>query len=269
MYKLVALDMDGTMLNGDRELSDRVKLAIQQVRKKGVKVVLSSGRNFNGIKRFIDKLGLDELVMNLNGALVYDSSGENLVFSESIDSKACKSVIEICEECGAFVILFIGKEAYVDKYTKEAEFFENHDKVKVTPVGMLSKFYTNQPAAKLMMVGENVELQRIRTKIQSSLGDKTNVAFSLPYFLEVYSSKISKGLMLQKVAEYYGIKTEEVIAMGDGENDLSMIEYAGLGIAMGNAMESVKKRADFITKSNTEDGVAYALEKFILNGECK
>lgn len=265
MYKLVALDIDGTLLNADREISDRVKKTIYDVRKKGVKVILSSGRGYMGVKRFVEELELEELVLCLNGAAVSDASGEELVFSENVDPNVCKKVIEFCEEHNIYTILFVGKDAYVNERNHKAEFFELHDRIKVNAVGKLSRFYNGHPTGKLLMHDEYENLKKLRDRIENELKEKINVTFSLPYFLEAYSPKTSKGLMLSKVAEYYGIKREEVIAMGDGENDLSMIEYAGMGIAMGNAVDIVKQKANFITKPNTEDGVAYALEKFILS----
>jgi Cof subfamily protein (haloacid dehalogenase superfamily) len=266
MYKLVALDMDGTTLNENRRLNERVVNSIREARRLGVKVVLCSGRGYRGIQGFLEKLELDELVISLNGAAVNDVTGNQLIFSQHIEPDISREMIKLCKEHGIFSILFIDKEMYVNSINERAEFYEAHDGVKVTAVGDLEKFYISQPVGKMLMVGEYEELAKLKNAAQQKFGEKLNVTFSLPYFLEAYSPLINKGIMLEKVAGYYGIKREEIIAMGDGENDIPMIEYAGLGIAMGNAVEHLKERADFITRTNAEDGVAFALERFIIKG---
>ena len=267
LYKLVALDMDGTMLNEKRMLNDRVKYSIKKVREMGVKVILVSGRGYSAIRNFVEELELDEVVVSLNGAVATDCTGEKLIFSENIDKDVCKNMLHLCEQMDVPTMLFVDKNVYVEKMNKGTEFFVNHDKAEVIPVGRLSAFYDDQPVGKLLMTEENSRLVTLRDRSKQQFGDRLTVTFSLPYYLEAYSPYIDKGVILEKVGLYYGIKKEEIIAMGDGENDIPMIEYAGLGIAMENAVDSLKAKADYITSTNVQDGVAEALEKFII--ECK
>jgi Cof subfamily protein (haloacid dehalogenase superfamily) len=267
LYKLVALDMDGTMLNENRKLNYRVKDAIRKVREMGVNVILVSGRGYTAIKKFVDELELDEIVVSLNGAAATDCSGEKLIFSENIDKNICKKMILLCEEMEIPTMLFTGNDVFVESINKGTEFFMNHDQAKVKPVGKLSKFFDGQPVGKLLMTEDNQRLVTLRDKSLKVFDDKLTVTFSLPYYLEAYSPNINKGIILEKIGLYYGIKKEEMIAMGDGENDIPMIEYAGMGIAMGNAVQALKDKANYITLTNIEDGVAYALKKYILN--CK
>lgn len=266
LYKLVALDVDGTLLNEDRKITDKVKFSIQKAKEKGIKIIIVSGRGFRGVESLVRELGLEDLVVSLNGAAVTDSTGETLVFSEHLDSKICSNILKLSEEMNISTLLFVDKDVYAEKYDYAAEIFEENDRVKVNCIHRkLSEFYRDQPAGKLLMIGEHERLNDFKEMVWKKYGNKINVTFSMPHFLEVYSPNINKGVVLNKVAEYYGIKRDEIIAIGDGENDIPMIEYAGLGVAMGNANDKVKEKASFITKTNSEDGVAYVLEKYILN----
>lgn len=264
MYKLVALDMDGTLLNENQKINDRVKKAIAEARKKGVKVVLSSGRGFKGIEKYVRELGLNELVISLNGAVVTDASGDNTVFSIHMEPEVTRRIIELQKEYDVFSIYFEGMKMYAEELNEKALYFSNFEGVEVIPVGNMLEYYTAQPIGKMLMIGEHDKFIVFRERLLKELGQYINATFSLPDFLEAYSINVSKGIILHKVAEYYGLKREEVIAIGDGENDISMIEYAGLGVAMENAMDSVKKSAKLITKSNAEDGVARVIEEYIL-----
>lgn len=265
MYKLVAMDMDGTLLNKNNRVSDRVKKAIADAREMGVKIILSSGRGFKGIEKYVRELQLDELVISLNGAIVTDASGSNIIFSIPMEPDVIRRIIELQRENNVFTIYFDGMKMYVEELNEKALYFSKFEGVNVIPVGNMLEFYNSQPIGKMLMIGEHEKFVEFRKKLLQELGTHVNVTFSLPEFLEAYSINVSKGIILHKVAEYYGLRREEVIAIGDGENDTSMIEYAGLGVAMENAMESVKKAADYITKSNAEDGVAHVIEKYILN----
>ncbi len=265
MYKLVALDMDGTLLNDNKKINDRVKKAIADAREKGVKVILSSGRGFKGIEKYVRELQLDELVVSLNGAVVTDASGERIVFSIHMEPDVSRRIMELQREYDIFSINFIGEKMYVEEFNEKAMYFATFEGVEVIAVGNMMEFYNSQPIGKMLMIEEHEKYGMFKQRLLEELGQYINATFSLPDFLEIYNINVNKGIILRKVAEYYDIKREEVIAIGDGENDISMIEYAGLGVAMENAMDSVKNAANLITKSYVEDGVAHVIEEYILN----
>jgi Cof subfamily protein (haloacid dehalogenase superfamily) len=264
LYKLIALDIDGTLLNGKHRVTEGVKEAINKAREMGVKVILSSGRAYEGITGYINELDMKDLAISLNGAVVTDYTGKELIFSQHMDADVSRNIIKLAHKHGIYNVLFTGSEMLVEEISEKGLFFEEHDRVRLRQVGNFNEFYKSQPVSKMLLIGENQELVKLRDEGKRLLGDNVCLTFSLPYFLEAYSPLINKGIILEKVAKYYGIEREEVIAMGDGENDISMIKYAGLGIAMGNAVQSVKDAADFITATNDEDGVACAIEKFVL-----
>lgn len=263
MYKLVALDMDGTLLNKNHTINDRVKKAIAEARNKGVKIILCSGRGFKGVEKYVKELGLNELVVSLNGAIVTDALNEEIVFSTIMDVELTKKIIELQRQAGIFTIYFMEKKMYIEEFTDKAKFFSDFEGVELTLVDNIDK-YVEKSVGKMLMIGDTLRLEEFRKKLLKEFFNRVNATFSLPNFLEVYNINVSKGIILHKIAEYYGLEREEVIAIGDGENDISMIEYAGLGVAMGNAMEKAKEAADIVTLTNVEDGVAKIIEDYIL-----
>jgi Cof subfamily protein (haloacid dehalogenase superfamily) len=182
-----------------------------------------------------------------------------------MEPSVSRRIIELQKEYGIFSINFIGEKMYVEELNEKAMYFATFEGVEVIAVGNMLKFYNTQPISKMLMIEKHEKYTMFMQRLIKELGQYINATFSLPDFLEIYNINVNKGIIVHKVAEYYGIKREEVIAIGDGENDISMIEYAGLGVAMGNAMDSVKNDANLITKSYAEDGVAHVIEKYILN----
>lgn len=265
MFKLVALDMDGTLLDKKHLLRDEVIDAIKKVQEKGIKVVLVSGRDFKALKPFLRELNIQDLIIGMNGCKVYNNKGE-VVFSESLEPSIGKEIIRFCEKEHKFNILFINGNTYVSKSNNYLghEYYTGES----IEVGQLSNFYKdNMLLDKIIVVDQHQQLLKIKEALDEDFLEKINIEFTLPMFLEMFSNKVNKGLMLERVAKYYNINREEILAIGDWDNDIPMIDYAGLGIAMGNASENLKKRAGFITKTNEEDGAAYALQKFILCNE--
>ncbi|WP_034868371.1 Cof-type HAD-IIB family hydrolase [Clostridium lundense] len=265
MFKLVALDIDGTLLDKEHLLRDGVIDTIKKVQEKGIKTVLVSGRDFRALKPFLRELNIQDLIIGMNGCKVYNNKGE-VVFSEALEPSIGKEIIRLCEKEHKFNILFINGNTYVSESNNYLgyEYYTG----SCIEVGKLSDFYkNNMDLDKIIVVDEHQKLLKIKEVLEESLLENINIEFTLPMFLEIFSKKVNKGLMLERVAKYYNIDREEILAIGDWDNDIPMIDYAGLGIAMGNASENLKKRASFITKTNEEEGAAYALKKFILSND--
>ena len=261
MYKLVSMDMDGTLLNENHVLSKRTIEVVKKIQTLGIKVILVSGREFNGLKNFSNELGLEDFVICLNGANLYRKS--KLILGEPIENKICSRIIHMSEKNNIYCILFDEARVYIEKIT---DYMNLSDYIAHwNEVGKLSSFFGSQPMYKIVLVEDRAKLLTIREEILYEFGNKINANFSLPNYLEIFNKKVDKGKMLKRVAEDYGINREEILSIGDWDNDISMINYAGFGIAMDNGSDGLKAAADYITKSNREDGAAYALEKFILN----
>lgn len=267
MYKLIALDMDGTLLNSQKKVSERNKQAIKAAEKKGVKVVLASGRPAEGLRYYLEELELlkeDDYVLSFNGGLAQKAKSGEAISRTVLKGRDLKYIYKIAQDLNINIHAFSEKSGLITpKISKYTEVEAEINKINTTIVDFQT-IEDDENITKVMMIDPEEILDKAIEKLPKEVYEKYTVLRSTPYFLEFMNKEVDKGKGLKKLAETLGIKREEVIAMGDAGNDLSMIKYAGLGIAMENGFSEVKENADFITKSNDEDGVAYAIEKFVL-----
>lgn len=223
-YKLIVLDLDGTLTNSKKIITPRNREILIRVQEQGVRLVLASGRPTYGIVPLANELRMNEF-----GGFILSYDGAEIVTENSQDP-------------------YVQKEAFLNKMAvRETNDF-------LTDITL--------PVAKCLIVGDADKLIPLEAELCLRLQGRINVFRSEPYFLELVPQGIDKALSLAVLLKEIGVERKEMIAIGDGYNDLSMIKFAGLGIAMGNAQEPVKKAADYITLSNEEDGVAEALEHF-------
>ncbi|WP_163191920.1 sugar-phosphatase [Clostridium thermarum] len=268
MYKLLALDMDGTLLKKDKTISDRTLKALSAARKKGVKVVLATGRPVRGIKKYLAYLGLDrddEYAVTFNGSAVQTGKSGNMLFEKFITGADLHQVYELSLQHGVHIHAFTEKGQLItpvlNKYTGvESEINDIDIHVKD-----FKEIKPEDKIIKVMLVDEPEKLDLVYSKLPKELFTKFSIMRSAPIFLEFLNPEANKGLGLSVLSKVLGINKDEVIAVGDAGNDIAMIKYAGLGVAMGNAFPEVKEIADYVTVTNDEDGVAEVIEKFILN----
>ncbi|MDM0454929.1 sugar-phosphatase [Clostridium perfringens] len=266
MYKLVAIDMDGTLLKEDKTVSEKTKEAIKKAREKNVKVVLATGRPVDGVKRYLEELDLchdDEYVLTFNGAIVKEVGPDRVICRDTLKGSDLKYLYEISQNVGVNIHAFSNFGCVTPKMNKYTELEGRINGIEVCEADY-NDIKEDEEIIKIMMIDEPEVLEEGIKKLPEEVYEKYTVVRSAPYFLEFLSKTCNKGEGVKSLAESLGIKRAEVIAIGDAGNDLHMIEYAGLGVAMGNAFEEVKEKADFITKSNEEDGVAFVFEKFVL-----
>ncbi|MGL5379862.1 sugar-phosphatase [Clostridium sp.] len=268
MYKLIALDMDGTLLREDKSVSERTKKTIQEARDMGVTVVLATGRPIEGVRRYLEELkmlGENDYVLSYNGALVQKTKNKEAVSEIALSGSDVHYLHNLSKELGVNIHAFSEKQGLITpKNSKYTEVEATINEIKVTEVDF-TKVDKDDVIIKIMMIDEPEILGAAIEKLPKEVYEKYTVVKSTPYFLEFLNKEANKGTGVELLANHLGIKREEVITMGDAGNDLHMIEYAGLGVAMENAFEEVKKAADYITDSNNNDGVAKAIEKFVLN----
>ncbi|CAH0539728.1 Cof-type HAD-IIB family hydrolase [Vibrio marisflavi] len=267
MYKLVALDMDGTLLNSSKEITPRTKQAIVKAREKGVKIVLASGRPLEGMDSFLNELGIggdNEYVAYFNGSMVNELGSNSNIYQQTLDGKSAKAIHSLAKQlslhCHAFSTLHGVITPKANPYT-QLEATVND--ISVTEFNF-DTLTDGHPVIKAMVVEEEAKLSKAIPLVPEHLKEQFNVVRSSPHFLEFLNPKSSKGHALEAISQHSGIKLSEMIAIGDAENDNHMIELAGLGVAMGNAMESTKAVADKITLSNEQEGVAEIIEKYVL-----
>lgn len=267
MYKLIALDMDGTLLNNNKEISERTKLAIKEARKKGVYIVLASGRPLEGLLKSLNELELtteNDYVLSYNGCLVQNVKTREIISDSTLKGADLNDLYSLSKEVGVNIHSFSKDRGLItpkhSKYTQvEADI--NDIEINIVPHDIIDP---EETIIKVMMIDEPEILDEGMAKLPKELWDKYSVAKSTPYFLEFFNKESNKGLAIDRLAKYLGIKKEEIITIGDAMNDFPMIEYAGMGIAMGNAVPEVKEIAKYVTDTNDNDGVAKAIEKFIL-----
>jgi Cof subfamily protein (haloacid dehalogenase superfamily) len=269
LYKLVAIDIDGTLMNDRKEITKEVNDAIQAAKAKGVKVVICTGRPIVGVQSIIEELKLndeDDYVITFNGALVQNTHTYDVETQITLKYENLKELYELSVKLESPLHYFDTENLYtpnkeISPYTIH-EAHINQIPLHYRPIDEVPEDMT---IPKVMFIDEPERLNTHIGKIPEEFWDKYTFVKSTPFFLEILDPSAGKGNAVKQLAEKLGIKREEVICIGDGENDLSMIEYAGCGVAMGNAESIVKEAAQFHTLSNNENGVAHAIEKLVLN----
>lgn len=267
MYKLVALDMDGTLLREDKTISDRTKKAISDAREMGTTVVLATGRPIEGVRKVLKELDMltdKDYVLSYNGALVQKTSDKQVISKVALSGRDAFELYELSKELGVNIHIFSETLGLVtpkmSKYTEvEAEI--NDIEVKIIDMNTIKE---DDVIIKVMMIDEPEILGPAFDKLPKEIFEKYTVVRSTPYFLEFLNKEANKGVGVELLAKHLGINQDEIITMGDAGNDKHMIEYAGLGVAMGNAFDEIKEIANYITDTNENDGVAKTIEKFIL-----
>lgn len=265
--KLIAVDLDGTLLNSDNRISVDTKLALQKAADLGIKIVPCSGRPFPGVKEYLEDLDLstnEQYAVTFNGALVFNLTGDVIV-KEVLHYDDFKYFVKLArevkgslyfEEEDNFVTLehninyMMSREAYL---TRMPIHVRNYDDIK-----------HDFEFTKAMFSGLPEELIELQKRLPKDLYEKYNVSTSDPTLVEINSHKASKGNALLDLARELHIRPDKVMIFGDQINDLSMFSIPEFNkIAMGNAVDSIKEKADFVTKTNDQDGIAYALKELV------
>ncbi|MGX7418463.1 sugar-phosphatase [Carnobacterium gallinarum] len=271
MIKLIAIDLDGTLLNEHKEITPATKKALTQAKNIGVKVVLCTGRPLLGMAHYLDELNLKEAGdygITYNGGLVQRTNTGEVLSQKTLTKTQIKELYQLTQELQVPLNFIDLKQVYAPPYP------ENRDSLyggimKALP--MVSTTIEELPEDleynKAVICIDQEILDEAIAKIPVEFTENYTMMKSRPVLLEVLNKEVDKGRGLAVLCELLDIHPDEVMALGDEENDMAMIEFAGLGVAMGNATDEVKAAAQFVTKSNLENGVAYAVEKFVLNNE--
>lgn len=261
MLQLVAIDLDDTLLSPDGSISDRSKLVIRQIREAGVLVTLATGRMFRAAQPFAEELGLDLPLITYQGALIKTAVSGEVWRRASLSAAQLYPLLEALEQYDVHINLYVEDDLYVAEMNQIAADYARLSRVPVHPVGRLSRWSTEE-ATKVVAIGEPDFLRdRLQPRMNELFPD-LKINRSRPHFLEFGNSAATKASALAYLGERLDIRREQMLAIGDSENDLDMIEYAGVGIAMGNSDPAVLATADHITGTNAEDGVALALEHY-------
>ncbi len=259
-YKLIAIDLDDTLLTHDGSINDRASAAIEKAVTKGIIVVLCTGRTQKGAQRFYDDLGLDSLLITTGGAEIFDGAG-NALYTKNLDPHIAKRLLEFAYSRGIHAnvyvngdIVFRERNSFTDAYEQRAGY---------TGIVVPDLLERELITPKVLYFASEDILRGVREDVEKEFPQLTIVR-SYSTFLEFQDAGVNKGSALEYVADQYGVKRNETIAIGDTEIDIPMLKYAGLGVAVENGDAGAKQAADIVCASNDEGGVADVIYKYIL-----
>ncbi len=267
MYKLVVLDIDGTLVNSDKIITEKTKEYIKKATEKGAKIIIASGRTPYGILPLAKEIELEKIggyILAYNGGMCINCETMEVLYETDIAHTEMPKIYEYAKEHNIPLMTYNKDNLYIS--TEETKYIELEARLNNLKVIKSDDFVKDITFdfPKTLFTDDGEILAKHEPIIREML-PHLEVFRSEPFFLEICPPNIHKATGIAKVIEILGIKQEEVIAIGDGFNDVTMIKYAGLGVAMGNAHDDIKAIANHVTLSNDEDGVCKVIEEFILN----
>ncbi len=261
-YSLLALDVDGTLLNDDHEITDVTRQALKALGSKGIELVLCTGRGPSNTLPLLEGLGQEGYVITHNGAATVRSKDRSIIHQFTFQRQDVQSLIEFCRAESIHFDINTVFDLYIETVTDDVA--EMYEKFEIVPIRLKSLNDLEEAFVKFTMFGSMEQMDRIQS-MWEELGCSLRMIRSGDQFIDVMHKEANKGNALRRFAEQKGLAPEAIIAMGNYYNDIEMLEYAGLGIAMDNSPEAVKAKADTVTASNNENGVYTALKQYIFS----
>ena len=291
MYKLVAIDLDGTMLNSYGVVSEETKNTIKEIEKQGVEVIIASGRPIDSIKQIAKEIESKNYFIAGNGAIIYDMKKDEIIYEKTLSKEKVLEIIKKCEENSISYNVYTEKEILATSlkynvlyYHKENLKKEENKKTRINIVNNMYEYIKNKEDARYLKITicdenktvfnsiikklkdiKNIEILDVSHMARKTIVQGTEEYQISYYYTEISTENVDKWDAIQFLIEKLNIKKEEVMAIGDNINDKKMIENSGLGIAMKQSTPSVLEIADEVTESNNEDGVAKILQKYYKN----
>ncbi|MFZ5647861.1 MAG: Cof-type HAD-IIB family hydrolase [Bacillota bacterium] len=268
-YRMLATDLDDSLLNDRYEITPVDREAIARAVSAGVRVVLATGRMFRSALPYALDLGLDTPLVTYQGAFVKFPDNGKVLYNRPVPLEIALDLVETVTAAGFHTNIYIDDNLLVEKLTEESRIYQEISGIEPVVVGDLARYLREErrDPTKILMVSSRDKIDRLWGELGNYFGEKLYITKSKPIFLECMHPESTKGRALKAVAGYYGISPADIIVVGDSYNDLEMIRYAGLGVAVANAREEVKKSAGFVTLSNNDGGVARVIRKFIFHEE--
>ncbi len=268
--KVLVLDIDGTLTNSEKEISAATKQGLRNIMERGHKVILASGRPTPGMRRYEKELELQKYggyLLSFNGGRIVECSTGEIIYQQILPQGIVPELYEFAKEnsCG---LLSYESDCIIsafepDEYT-ELESRINGLEVKVVPN---FKEYVTFDVNKCLLTAPVDRAPALEKELQQKYQGRLSIYRSEPFFIEIMPLNVDKAASLDRMLEAIGLTKDDAISCGDGFNDISMIQYAGVGVAGGNAQPAVKEAADYITATNDEDGLVEVIDKFILTDE--
>jgi hypothetical protein len=265
---LVAIDLDDTLLRSDLTISERTVAVLRQVRVRGVVVTLSTGRMFSSARPFAERLEFDVPLITYGGALVKNAGTGEVLYNRPLEPEVARQVIRFARErkvqANFYLLNGDDDELYAELVTPWGKDYDRFSRVPLHRVPDLEALLEEGNPLKLLLIDDEPAADRCLLELRELLGKQVHIAKSKPRFVEVDHPEATKGRALQELAAWLQVERSQILAVGDNYNDIEMLEFAGLGIAVANAPPEVRRLAGHVTASNDEDGVAQALERFVL-----
>lgn len=266
IYEMLVLDLDGTLTNSQKKITPPTREALIEIQQNGKKVVLASGRPTPGVVPLAKELDLREYgsyILSFNGARITNCATGEIIYNKTLPPSVIPTVYDIVKEYDVDILTY--SDDSIISGLGPNEYTEIESRINSLPVKVVDDFaaYIDFPINKILITGDPALTAELEKVLKNKFHSYLNIYRSEPFFLEVMPQNIDKANSLQKLLNSLGLVADQMICCGDGYNDLTMIEYAGLGVAMANAQPVVKESADFITKSNDEDGVLYVINQFM------
>jgi Cof subfamily protein (haloacid dehalogenase superfamily) len=261
-FKLIVLDLDGTLLNEHSCVSPRTRAALERASAAGVAIAVATGRSYALTRYFCGDLPLTGPQISYNGAIIVDPVTAQPTFLQALPSAWVHQVISFLQE----------QQVYTCYYTDDAIYVRDHSPFEIALVPpelpqpiKVPDFdrLAHVPALKIVAVGEKARIDALRPLAEAAFGEHLYVTRTSPVLLEFLHAAVSKGAALTMVVESLGLRAEQVVAFGDSHNDIDMLRVAGTGVAMGNADAEVKAAADLVAPRNSEDGIAVVLDDLL------
>jgi Cof subfamily protein (haloacid dehalogenase superfamily) len=263
--KLIAFDMDDTLLLDDRTIGRRTMEALRAAHARGVKIVPATGRGKHSMWKYVEEIGAADAAICTNGAQVYDGTGKSIL-ENPVPLDAARRVARFAKENGWYLQGYSAEDYFFAQETEETRLYARLAGHMGQEVGDLED-YLRLPPYKLLFVETDMErMKRLKEAAIPLFGKELNLFVSKPFYLEITSPEATKGNAVLKLAARFDLLPGETMCFGDSGNDLSMIDCAGVGVVMGNAADEIKAHADLIAPTNQEEGVAQVIEQYVLQG---
>lgn len=266
--KVLVLDIDGTLTNSKKEITENTKKGILHIMERGHIVILASGRPTPGMKKYAEELELEKYggyLLSFNGGRIINCKTGEIVFQKILPSSILPRLYKFAKEKDCGLMTYLGDSVILG--TRSDEYVELEARINGMPIKQVDNIveFVDFDMNKCLLTAPVDKAPEYEEQLKETLGDVVSIYCSEPFFIEVMPKGVDKATSLDRMLCTVGMTRENAICCGDGFNDMTMISYAGVGVAMANAQEKVKEAADFITKSNDEDGIVTVINKFILN----
>lgn len=263
--RLLICDIDDTLIGHDNVVSDRVRSTLDKVSERGITVAMATGRMHNSALPFVEMLGAHGPVISYNGALIIDTETGERMRHCPLSLEDARDVLRFAEETGTYAQYYSIDEYYIEEHNEASQGY--HDAAGIRGIAVHRPLYEaiEFPPMKVLFICEPERKAEVYRMAQQRFGQRMEVVSSKDLYLEFTHRDANKGTACQALAAHYGVDQAHVMAIGNGHNDISMIQWAGWGVAVDNSSDEVKQAADAVTASQADDGAAQAIEQYILN----